>query len=294
MITSKEAIGEKLVQTILKKELEGKDIAFMLFDVDGVLTNERAVPNTRLLDTLADYLNSDQRIGFVTGRSIPWMERNILNYLDLRIYRKKKENLVVVGEHGSAHLFYNPQGERVVGIESMFSVPGKIAQEAQTLAKSEEFADFVFFDYEKETMVSIEARHEREIDLAKGKEALDAIAQKLEPLVDNRSERKYKVELSTYAVDILDASCGKHLATKQAISWLSALDKLSPADGLVLAFGDNQRDVEIGRQAREMGYQVFYFNVGEPFAAEEQGRFRFFQIPRGYSRGTYEILSQLT
>lgn len=291
MVTSKEAIEQKLVQAILEKELKGKDIALMLFDVDGVLTNERAMPNAKLLDTLADYLNFGQRIGLVTGRSIPWLERNILNYLDVRVYQKKKKNLVAVGEHGAAHLFYNPQGERVVGIESMFSIPKEIVKDAKNLAESEEFGELVFFDHEKETMISLEARHDNVIDQEKVKEALANISQILKSKITYSGENKYKIEASTYTVDIMDASLGKDLATKQAISWFLSLDKLAPQDGLVLAFGDNQRDADIGRQAHQMGYEVYCINVGEPFKMEEKKGLRFFQIPRLYSLGTQQVLS---
>ncbi|MBI4157240.1 hypothetical protein HY502_00100 [Candidatus Woesebacteria bacterium] len=294
MLSSKEVMEWELTRTILRKELTGRQIALMLFDVDGVLTNERAVPNTRLLDTLADQLNHSQKMALVTGRSIAWLERNILNYLDLRVYKKSKKNLVAVGEHGAAHLFYNPQGEKVVGIESMFSIPKEIVKDAKNLAESEEFGEFVFFDHEKETMVSLEARHDNVIDQEKVKEALANISQILKSKITGGGENKYKIEASTYAVDIMDASLGKDLATKQAISWFLSLDKLAPQDGLVLAFGDNQRDVEIGRQARKMGYQVYYFNVGEPFKMKERESWRFFQLPRQYSQGTQQVLSHLT
>ena len=78
------------------------EIAY-IFDVDGVLTNlvDREVVDESLINEIIKLLENKIPVGLITGRSIPWVRKNVLDILIEKIKHKMDlKRLMVIGEKG--------------------------------------------------------------------------------------------------------------------------------------------------------------------------------------------------
>ena len=90
----------------LKKEKKPK--LMFVFDIDGVITNpDTKEPNKKIIERIGADLNQELPVALITGRSINWIENNIMPILKTTIENNQKLDLLFTsGEKGSVSVEY--------------------------------------------------------------------------------------------------------------------------------------------------------------------------------------------
>jgi hypothetical protein len=120
-------------------------------------------------------------------------------------------------------------------IDPATEVPADLRVEVTKLLRSDpEFQKYIFFDSDKETMVSVEMQHETSepmpvpVTVNVFKPVAERFAAEVRKLARNRGYDKLEVDCTTIAVDIQRSGVGKDLGTRLAFDWLRRLGKLLP------------------------------------------------------------------
>jgi len=263
----------------------------LIFDVDGVLT----VPDERLFDRevmeeIAQKLKRGGPVILNTGRSISWLQQKIVARLYFAHNLTDKaalQNLFMIGEKGGTWMGFDEEGmmDPVPHRDGAISVPDKLQTTVRKIVE-EEFADTMFYDHTKQTMISVEQREE--ISLDKFKEAQKQLVERLIKLVEEeRIGEDFEIDPTTIATDIQNKHVGKDFAVQRAVAWLKQRGILPKK---YITFGDSSSDFAMAKQLHEEGMNVEHIHVGEsdipdnlPYpVTRTQGK---------YNNGTKEFLS---
>jgi hypothetical protein len=183
-------------------------------------------------------------------------------------------------------------------------VPASLREEVADLLRGDaEFRTYIFCDRDKETMVSVEMRHETPgpspmpVTPAVFKPVAERFSAEVRRLAQERGYDDIEVDCTTIAVDIQRPDVGKDLGTRLAFDWVRALGRHVER---VHCFGDSRSDVAMATEAHSImsrwfadaGERVVYVNVGAALAID--GAFAVKALPDTYGRGTVAYLRTLS
>lgn len=256
---------------------EGGLPPILLFDVDGVLTDQHAKVDPRVVGRIASLASRGVGLAFVSGRSRAAMRAMVLRPLE----RLGSPLDAVVGacEYGA-----------IVGVGSdpgRWPVVGPVLDQrvrADLRAASRRFRGLLRWDRTKECIATVEVVHggSREDPVA---DALAEFAAAARVLAGSGAA----VHSSSFAVDILPAGLGKRQATHEAIARLGELDRSRQ----VLAFGDTPPDVEIAEAAHDAGFVDVLMVAVARAIPEGSTSLPIVRPDSEFAAGTLEVLAQM-
>lgn len=251
-----------------------------LFDVDGVLTNptEKRVEEPEIINKLLKILQSGDLIGLNTGRSLEFVEREVITPLEkITSDRSLLDNLFFVGEKGGTWgMFINGQMKEYV--DEKIKIPIELQNEVRTLIEKD-FKETTFYDESKRTMISTEYKKGADIDAyheeqKKLEEILKVILRKFN-LTD------LKVEPSIIATDIQTAKVGKDLGVERFLNMIK--DKSEPEE--FETFGDSPSDIEMFKYLKSKDHKAVFVYVGPKEIEEGE---RIIKTKEKFDKGTLE------
>ena len=233
-----------------------------VFDIDGVLTDpeEKKITRPEIFIELIKRLKQNEPIGLNTGRSLAFIEQEILTPLRKVIDTPELLRLLFpVGEYGGVWMTYEKNGTFRTYIDSTISFPTDIQQKITNIVK-EQFTDIVFVDPDKKTMMSLE--------LCKGKTVHDF--QKITPvllsLIDailkqSQIQNAWSVHVTRICIDIQLSHFGKHHGMKKLFELIQQ-SRIDPKE--YLTFGDSASDYAMHEAIEKTGKPSHFVFVGEP------------------------------
>lgn len=234
-----------------------------LFDVDGVLTNlqTKRVEHPELFDEIILRLSKGEWVGLNTGRSLEYMIEHILTPLEARISDKNLlQQLFASGEKGAVTLVYDLEGRQVTEVDAAILISPELRAQIRDLINKPPYADLVFYDETKLSMVSIELRHGKAI--AEYAVHQPQLGQDLRELLSKQHEAaSYILDSSVTSFDIQKAQVGKDLGARKYVHWLEAKGH-DPKH--YFAFGDSRSDYAMLIELRRLEKNVTFVFVGNP------------------------------
>jgi hydroxymethylpyrimidine pyrophosphatase-like HAD family hydrolase len=290
-----------------------KDVTELaIFDIDGPVTSpvSRKIEHPEILDLTLDFITENGHVAYNTGRASVIAHQRIVSPLLTRARARGTDpaavsrRVSVFAEKGAVTSFWDDAAGRWSHrIDPATVVPAGLRNEVVDLLRDDpEFRTHVFFDGDKETMVSVEMRHEApERTLAPitpdvFKPVAERFAAEVRRLAGERGYDDLEVDCTTIAVDIQRLGVGKDLGTRLAFDWLGRLGKQV---GRVHCFGDSGSDVAMATEAysimsrsfADAGKRVVYVNVGTDLTIN--GGFEVRSFPGMDGRGTVAYLRAL-
>ncbi|KKK39725.1 hypothetical protein WQ57_00010 [Mesobacillus campisalis] len=242
-------------------------MAFYMFDVDGVLTDELARPDDEVLRLIEKLNEQEEQLAFITGRSRQWLAESVFTKIDPS---QDWSDLYCVAEHGAI----KGKGLNIETwkLDQEFVIPDEIKDELYKVSENQEFKGLIEWDDTKESMGTVESVHGEagdDVHLEKTREALRKYAEKAGEIAGKHNK---KVVVSTYGVDVTPPNLSKKIGAK----WVLA--EISFEQQPVYVFGDSKSDLVMAETAIDCGAkEVTFFWVGDG------------GIPKG---GTHEIQSK--
>lgn len=270
-----------------KKEKKPK--LMFVFDIDGVITNpDTKEPNKKIIERIGADLNQELPVALITGRSINWIENNIMPILKTTIENNQKLDLLFTsGEKGSVSVEY-VNGEPVKKIDENIMMPVQLMSEVKKIIQP--YTDFIFYDETKETMISIEIKGgEDDKKIEKQKEVLFLIGIQLKKIIENFDFKDLlKIDLTEIAVDLQFKSQSKKISTRHILDWLKGKN-INPFSYIVI--GDSPSDAEAAEEFFTQGCDITFGYVGkkniqkQPFKTKIASEY--------FDQGTLEILDEV-
>ncbi|WP_421382350.1 HAD-IIB family hydrolase [Bacillus salacetis] len=259
-------------------------MAFYIFDVDGVLTDEHARPSEEVLHIIEKLYKQNEQLAFITGRSRQWLAENIFTSLSEDL---DWSSLYCVAEHGAI----KGKGPDIHTwqLDPDFVIPDKVKDELYKISKKREYKGLIEWDDTKESMGTVESVHGDPGDeehLEKTRKALKAYSEEAKEVADKNNK---KVVTSTYGVDVVPPDLSK----KVGVQWV--VDQVSLNDNPVNVFGDSQGDFIMAETARQYHAEdVTFFWVGDGDPPEtEDDQITIKSSSESFAGGTREILKSL-
>lgn len=231
-----------------------------IFDVDGVLTDpiQKQITRPELLTLLVKILAEDNTVALNTGRSLSWVVARIIIPLE-RIISDKSffKNVIIVGEKGNTLLTYH-NGKW----ENQTLIP-RISATLETHIKQiteSEFAQSMFFDPDKTTMISVEMKDGFDNDAYSKQQII--LHEKIERLLRKPEYKnlKLRIDPSQISLDVQPQDAGKHLGAVRIEKWLQE-NQYKPEK--VIMFGDSPSDIEMAEELQDRFPCEFVF-VNDP------------------------------
>ena len=243
------------------REYERRVAHAWLFDIDGVLTDplEKKVTQPAVLAEIYRRLLAGEPVALNTGRSSEFITNRVLKELEKMILDKQLlQGLCAIGEKGALSIVYDEKGARHEMIDESISIP-KVLQDAVRMLVEEQFADVMFYDTTKKTMVTAEMNEGVRMDIFKQRqEELNRELERL--LVKHGLEGSYTIDSTRIATDIQHKNAGKALGADRFLQWLK-WKGLAPEQ--VVAFGDSRSDVDMAEEVHKSGLPVEFVFVGD-------------------------------
>ncbi|MEZ4494244.1 MAG: hypothetical protein R3C29_13140 [Dehalococcoidia bacterium] len=212
----------------------------LLFDVDGVVTDEHARVDTGTVERIIDFMVGGARVGFITGRSRTWLEAQLVPLLEA--IEEDTPEAVLAAEMGAVRFV---EGEWLVSAEH--AVVGPARSQLRSLADQPKYSAWLEWDSTKEATATFEALHDPATH-GHAERARNALAELMEDVRPLATRHGYRAALSTYALDVLAPSLSKAVGAEFAIDALRAPGE--PRQTVV--FGDSTGDLEMAVTARSM------------------------------------------
>jgi hydroxymethylpyrimidine pyrophosphatase-like HAD family hydrolase len=255
-------------------------------DVDGVFTNEKAEPNEEAI-TLSAQIGVREPFAYVTGRGRPWLGRNFLPTL-ASVYRNQKPKKgIICAEYGAFGIRWI-NSEWRSGINSdLFSIPDALRDEIRI--EIEQLSDGVFFDKDKEIMISVEARHElREENGELVVQRLDSAERILRGHAGKHVGLEY--QRTTYACDLVPRGMNKAFGARHILTSIM----FPPKETHLI--GDSLSDLLLAEPFIEEGIPYTLHFVGDPaLITPEVCQKYVIDIPsKRYDEGTLEVLKRFS
>ena len=263
-----------------------------IFDVDGVITNpsEKRITEPEILDEIIKRLEKGEPVALNTERSIKWVIERVINPLVEKTEDKSiLQNFFAVGEKGGTWVEFDENGNLQEGKDNSISVAPDIQEEVRSIINNK-YADSMFFDETKLTMISTEMKDGHSLDDYRQQQK--PLIEELEMLLANKNlQDKFKVDPTTIAIDIENKFVGKHFAAKRIIEWVKNKG-ISPRR--YIAFGDSFRsDVPMAEEIHSQGFPVEFVYVGEENVQTADYPFPINQPIAHFGNGTLEYLKTL-
>jgi hypothetical protein len=291
----------------------GEDLTELaIFDIDGPVTDpaSRKVEGAEILDLMLDFITGRRYVAFNTGRASAIAHQRVVSPLLARARDQGidpeiiSRHVSVFAEKGAVTSFWDDGlGRWSHRVDPATVVPASLRGEVTDLLRSDpEFQAYIFFDRTKETMVSVEMRHETAgpspvpVTVGVFKAVAERFAAETRQLAKDRGYDDLEVDCTTIAVDIQRLGVGKDRGTRLAFDWLHRLGKQA---GRVHCFGDSGSDVAMAAEAyavmsrwfADAAERVVYVNVGGALTID--GDFQVRSFPDMYTRGTVAYLRVL-
>jgi hydroxymethylpyrimidine pyrophosphatase-like HAD family hydrolase len=234
-----------------------------LFDVDGVLTEpeHKTVREPALFDELIRRLARGEPVGTNTGRSLTFLEAEVLDPLEARVPdRRLLHGLIAIGERGSAWATYDADGTRTEHIDARTPFSPALADEVRALVQRPDFARVMFFDETKRTMISTELWPGKTIaEFAEPQRAL--VAELHAMLARHGLADQFRVDPTSIATDIEYRGAGKGFG---AIGFAEKLEARGIRPARYVCFGDSRSDYDMLEALLARGDRAELVFVGEP------------------------------
>jgi hypothetical protein len=297
----------------IKSAIKNDVIELAIFDIDGPITHpeSRRIEQSEILDLTLDFITKRGYIAYNTGRaSVIAFQRVISPLLSRAVARDMDpegicRRISVFAEKGAVTcLWDDDSGRWNHRIDPATVVPADLRGKVAGLLRSDpEFQTYIFYDSDKETMVSVEMRHETAeptpvpVTLDIFNSVAERFAAEVRQLARERGYDNLEVDRTSIAVDIQRCGVGKDLGTRLAFGWLHNLGKRVKR---VHCFGDSESDVAMAAEAYSMmsrrfadaGQRVVYVHVGEYLSIDSD--FKVWSFPNMYGRGTVAYLRSLS
>lgn len=267
-----------------------------VFDVDGVLTD----PNEKLFDrevmeNIAQRLSQGKPVILNTGRSVSWVQSNIvarLHFAHNVVDKKAWQNLFIIGEKGGTWLGFNEDGMMppMPSRDESIAMPEEILKLVKEVSK--EYKNTMMYDTTKWTMASIEQlngfteREHEELFVPAQKELAERL---VEFIGEIGLSDEFRVDSTQIAIDVENKLVGKDFAMQRAIAWLRQR-KIFPKK--YITFGDSASDFAMARQLHENGMNVEHVHVGNSAVPEGLG-FNVIETQSKFNKGTSEYFIKL-
>lgn len=256
-----------------------------IFDVDGVLSNleTRDITEPSLFPFLKKILLQGDLLAFNTGRDTVWVRRHILEPLEkMGVEFSLLKDVFLACEKGGTW----QEADKDVYIHESFVLPSLFVEKVKKII-DDEFADVVFFDISKKTMISIEMRKGISLDVftPRQRQLHDILARLLEEnnLLDN-----YFIQEDLIATDIIHKNAGKDMGMQHIVTWLQTIGKIPEH---FYCFGDNPSDLHMGELLSDQNFPFTFVYVGtKPL---QQPSFAPLIPKEKFDKGTTETLKQL-
>ena len=291
----------------------GDAVELAIFDIDGPVTQpeSRRIEQFEILDLTLDFILKNGYVAYNTGRaSIIAHNRVILPLMSRAIARglnpeSVSGRIAIFAEKGGvASVWDGELGRWSHQVDPATEIPSDLRSAVIELLDSDhEFRTYLFYDSDKETMVSVEMRHYTRdstpvpITVDVFRPIARRFASAAQQLAEDRGYDGLEVDRTTIAVDIQRHGVGKDLGARLAFDWLNALGKRASR---VHCFGDSASDVAMAVEAysvmrrcfADADKRVVYIHVGDALAVDCDFEIRSF--PNMYGRGTVSYLSALS
>lgn len=292
----------------------GKDLTELaIFDIDGPVTDpaSRKIEHSEILDLTLDFITARGYVAYNTGRASAIAHQRVISPLLARAQacgvnpEIVRRHVSVFAEKGAVTSFWDDGlGRWSHRIDPATVVSAGLRSEITSLLHSDpEFQTYIFFDSTKETMISVEMRHETAgpapapVTVGVFKSVAERFAAEARQVAKDRGYDDLEVDCTTIAVDIQRLGVGKDRGTRLAFDWLHQLGKQARR---VHCFGDSGSDVAMAAEAYSLmshwfadaGERVIYVNVGTDLAID--GGFLVRRFPGMYGRGTVAYLRALS
>src|ERR1017187_2502903 len=289
------------------------EIELAIFDIDGPVTHpeSRKIEQPEILDLTLNFIAKNGYVAYNTGRAStiahqrvisPLLSRALARGIDPEIVSRR---ISIFAEKGGVTSSWDDElGRWTHRVDPAAKVPADLRSEVVHLLRSDhEFKTYIFHDSDKETMVSVEMRHETSepapvpVTVNVFKPIAERFAAEARQLARDRGYDNLEVDCTTIAVDVQRRGVGKDLGARLAFGWLHNLGKRV---GRVHCFGDSRSDVAMAVEARSVmsrwfadaGERVVYVHVGENLSID--GGFEVRSFPNMYGRGTVAYLRALS
>ncbi len=249
-----------------------------IFDLDGVVTHveEKTITNPHLVSILASILAKGELITINTGRSLPFIQREVLQYLPEPLLH----NVFAVGEKGNAWI----EDEKDY-YDMSDAIPKELAETVYVYREKEH--PLASFDRAKRTMVSVESKKGISLDaFAPEKEK---IREKFTQLLEEfHLTQDFVLDTSISAIDIQHKTAGKEKGMERIFTWL-AKRNVDPEE--FIAFGDSVADIGTGEALQKANKNFTFIFVGNPNIIQHHPEFPITFTHERYDKGVIEYFS---
>jgi hypothetical protein len=283
-----------------------------IFDIDGPVTapQSRTIEHPEILDLTIDFITRRGYVAYNTGRASAVAHQRVTSPLLARARARGIEpeslsrRISVFAEKGAVTSFWDDgPGAWSHRIDPATVLPVGLRDEVAALLREDaEFRACIFYDRDKETMVSVEMRHETPgpapvpVTPDVFRPVAERFAAGVRRLARERGYDDIEVDCTTIAVDIQRPGAGKELGTRLAFDWVRELGRRVER---VHCFGDSRSDVAMATEAHSImsrwfadaSERVVYVSVGEALVID--GAFTVRAFPGAYGRGTVAYLRTL-
>jgi hydroxymethylpyrimidine pyrophosphatase-like HAD family hydrolase len=240
----------------------------LLADVDGPISNPdaKSIINARIVPAITSLLKNGIPIVFNTGRSADFVQKNVLD----PVLKARPQNLHLlhgVCEKGAVWLSFEDDGEIQHVIDETIAVPKELQPKTRALV-DEKYADVMFYDDTKESMISVERRPDVDHDTYQHAQPtfvadLDAMIREAgfgvtRPGPDARNgDATLQIDPSIISVDLESVKVGKDLGAERAFELLK---ESHPVRWRTI--GDSAVDYAMSDWLHERGFDVAHIDVG--------------------------------
>lgn len=263
-----------------------------LFDVDGVLTHSKykKVTEPQLFDHIIGRLIQGDYVALNTGRSLDFLSERIIAPTKKMIGDTTcLQNFLAVGEKGATVLNVAPDGQETCFVDPAYSIPQSIQSAVRTIVENE-FADSMFYDTRKKTMISVEMLDE--YDVLQFQIQQKILVEKIQALLAGLGDGQFEIDPTRIATDIQDVRTSKALGARRVVEWIQS----KGADvGVYYAFGDSPSDLAMAKELVAENLSVQMVFVGEPELLKSEDRaFDIHFTNQRCEAGTLEFLKNNT
>lgn len=231
----------------------------LLLDVDGPVSNpETGITSPEMITAIVDNLKAGIPVALVTGRAEKWIRDGVEAPLTEAANPELLDLFMISSEFGGERVWYE-HGERKSSLDKTMELPPDTAEDSKKIAA--EFADVMFVDPDKKTMVSVEKNKTTSIQDFKPFQA--ELDNKLRTLLDEQDlTTQFEVHSDTIATNVRSKESNKRHATRSVLKWLSQMG-IKPEK--FYAFGDSSSDYEMAEelQAQNLEYKFIFVRERE-------------------------------
>lgn len=257
------------------------------FDIDGALTNfPKKIPNPILISFIISQLKSKQPVGIITGRTMHWVKKEILNHIEIKIKDKSNlDYLFVSCEKATIKMIYIGGKSKTI-INSRVKPPISLINRMKQLTEK---SMGVFFD-EKINIPSIEILGGTLKQIEKQKDTLKNLKRKIREILLIDYPDYIIGDEGVIALDLQHKMVNKVNAADEFIKFILSKKIKDPK---IIFFGDTISDFNLVQKIWELGIQISLAYVGIKDIPKSKFRVIRPNNKELYDLGTIAILKDL-